>query len=113
MSSIMNTIAADVPVTSVFVREEPNNDGGAVPLPPLLPPPPAVAAAVIVPFKKTAKSAQKTVMATIWKTMPATMMFVPGAVSPGGVAEAATDAMPPPMACRTSETTSAVQKRMR
>lgn len=44
-----------------------------------------------------------------WKTMPATMMLVPGAVSPSILLDS-DEAIPPPTAWTTREITSQVQK---
>ena len=59
--------------------------------------------------RKSAAHRTNTVMLNSWNTMPATMVLVPGCVSPPGVLEAE-EAKPPPAACTTSEMMSQVQK---
>lgn len=60
-------------------------------------------------FRKTPKKYTKTVMEKSWKMIPATMVSVPGFVSPFTSLEA-DEARPPPMAWITRDKTSQVQK---
>jgi hypothetical protein len=58
---------------------------------------------------KSAAHKQKMVMEAIWKMIPATMMFVPVSVLPS-ILSASVEAMAPPTAWITRETTSQVTK---